>query len=441
MDRTLIPFCKSPVRSGLFLILYSLTIASPLRAQTDVYIGLQALQEGAALNLGFPAFLPQRPAMLQDIEIAHAAQNVVRYDLLFSRYFRLLEEGPLVTPGRLTESLEIWKKHGAVALLFVQAADLDSHLTLDAKLYEAATGQVIFEKFYRFPKKSRRAACHTLSDDLVRHFTGETGIARTRIAFVHNASGAKELYLMDYDGENLARLTHDRSLHILPLWSLDAKALYYTTYRHGNPDLYRLDMESSQSAAVSTVQGLNLPGSLSPDGQEMAITLSRQRDTDIFLLNLKNKKLRPLTSHPGIDIAPSFSPNGGEIVFVSDRGGNPNLYVIDREGANLRRLTALNWADSPRWSPKGDWIAFAGRPGPREKMDIYRVDGTGTRMERLTLGEGYNENPSWSPDGRFLVFTSTRRGRREVFFMGMDGSFPQPLATLRGDSFSPAWSP
>lgn len=53
-------------------------------------------------------------------------------------------------------------------------------------------------------------------------------------------------------------------------------------------------------------------------------------------------------------------PSTGQIAFRSDRDGIWNIYVLDTTGTNIHRLTDDPVsADSPKWSPSGQQIAFA----------------------------------------------------------------------------------
>jgi len=115
------------------------------------------------------------------------------------------------------------------------------------------------------------------------------------------------------------------------------------------------------------------------------------------------------------------------------------VHVMDAQGGNVRRLNyALDYTDSPAWSPKGDRIAFVTRTGSGFDICVCRPDGTGTL--RVVTG-GANENPHWSPDGRHLVFTSDREGSRSLWVSDLDGGAPRKLDTGGRKALSPAWSP
>ncbi len=418
-----------------------LLLSAPLSAGTDIYIGIAPGQEVKKTSLALASFLPAQADSKEDLALAEQFRDIVRADLMYSRYFDVKED-PLakanLDDGK--ESLAYWK--GLAGYLVTgKAHDAGKVWTFNARLYDLSTGKVLTEKFYQGEKRALRRAAHMFSDDVVLRVTGRPGIAHSKIAFTNNATGRKEIYMVDYDGEGLTRLTSDNSIDLLPRWSQDATRIYYTTYRWGNPDMFEIDLKAGKIRPFTTFQGLNIPGGFSPDGMTMVMTLSRGEDPSIYALNVVSKQLKKLIRGFGVSSSPTWSPDGTQVAFVSDRAGNPEIYVLEMATGKTRRLTRMNWCDSPSWSPSGDWIVFAGRETPKEKMNIFITDLTGGQVRRLTNKAGDNEDPSWSPDGRFIAFTSTRRGRREIFVMDADGSAPHPLTELKGNSFTPNWGP
>lgn len=428
-------------KTVLAAALFTLALAPRALAGTEVYIGVTAGLEAKKSALAMAQFHPARPQNPGDLALAEAFREIVRADLMYSRYFDLKED-PL-SPANLEVSEEslAWWKGLAGHLITGKAQDAGTVWTFTATLYDLSTGKKLTEKFYQGEKRAMRRAAHLFADDVVLRLTGKQGIAHSKIAFANNATGRKEIYTADYDGENLVRLTSDNSINLLPRWSTDATRIYYTTYRYGNPDMFEIDMKAGKIKPFTTFQGLNIPGGFSPDGMTMVMTLSRGEDPGIYTLDVVTKKVKRLLQGFGVSSSPTWSPDGTQVAFVSDRSGNPQLYVLEIATGKTRRLTRLNWCDSPSWSPSGEWIVFAGRETTKENMNIFVTDLTGSQIRRLTYKAGDNEDPSWSPDGRFVAFTSTRRGKREVFVMDADGSAPNPLAELKGNSFTPNWSP
>ncbi len=409
-------------------------------AAADVYIGVEG-PAAVTQAIGLPPFVAEHPDRREEAELGHRIRSVLRDDLLASRYFKIVEPPSAAAAADPGGEAEDWRKAGAGFALAVKLSKQIDKLTLTASLLDFHSGEPVLERYYRQDAKFWRSLAHRMADDIVRQLTGKTGIAHTQIAFVNNQTGHKEVYLIDYDGEGLKRLTADRSTNLLPRWSPDGRRLLYTSYKHGNPDLFEIDLGSGLTRALSERQGLNIAGGFSPDGSKLVLTLSKQKNPNLYQMNMADLSVKPLTSHFGVDTSPTYSPDGAQIAFASDRSGNPQIHILEPKTGKTRRLTRLNWCDSPSWSPTGEWIVFSGRANPKDPMDIFLVDITGSNLRQLTHGEGTNEDPSWSPDGRFIAFTSTREGRRKLYWMDADGSAPHAVADIPGSSFTPSWSP
>jgi TolB protein len=411
------------------LLALAAALAAPASAQTEVRLAVGGGQSAATPALALPAFDAADVRKGDDALLAKSLREIVRSDLMLSRRFDVKDEETGAPPAA-----------GAVWRLRASAGKTADKISVSVRLENGGGGEAVFERFYRQDPQWLRALAHRISDDVVKAATGRDGIARTRIGFVNNQTGHKEVYVMDYDGESVKRLTDDRSIDLLPRFSPDGRRLAYTGYKDGNPDLYLIDLETGRAATLSNEQGLNVAGGFSPDGAKLLMTLSRGRSPNLYLKDLAGGSVERLTTHFGADSTPTFSPDSRQVAFVSDRSGNPQIYLLDLATKAARRLTNLNWCDAPAWSPTGEWIAFAGRANRKDKMDVFLVDVTGAQMRQLTHGEGSNEDPTWSPDGRLLAFSSTRAGRSQIFVMDADGSAPRRMADVPGASSTPHWS-
>lgn len=297
----------------------------------------------------------------------------------------------------------------------------------------------ILLKEYRGPLREWRSLVHAFADDIVLQFTGEPGVAGTKIAFIGQRGQEKELFVMDADGAGVRALTSDHSIAQSPAWAPDGSLLLFTSYREGTPRIYVTPSDGGRVYRISGREGLNTSASYSPDGRSIVCTLSQDGNPEIYELDARGGSPRRLTNNRGIDTSPTWSPTGQEIAFTSDRTGSPHVYIMDRDGGNVRRLTYdADYTDSPAWSPKGDRIAFVVRTGGGFDIYVCRPDGSGTRA--VVVG-GSNENPRWSPDGRHLVFTSNRGGSFGLYVTDLDDRPPRRLDTGGWIALSPAWSP
>lgn len=428
---------KKITLTGLLAVLLLAVVQAFSAPQTDVYIGITSVGDKRLPAIAMPAFTY---TVDQAQEAAVQVHDVMRADLLFARYFDVTEDGPAFDSKKLGENLTAWRRAGASYLLAGDIAFAAPYYTIKVYVYDVATRTPVFAKAFKGTQTSLRRLAHIASDQIISSLTGKRGIADTKIAFSNNSTRNKEIYVVDYDGENLQKLTNDKSIAILPRWSKDGR-IFYTTYKYKNPDIFAIDLRAGKIAPIIIRGGLSLIGGVSPDGKALAFTSSGGSNPSVYIYNLETHQKTRVTNKASVDGSPSYSPDGKYITFVSNRAGNPQIYVMELATGDTRPLTkTFNWSDSPQWSPTGEWIVFSGRESPYHPMDIFLVDLTGTQIRRLTTDAGSNEDPTWSPDGRFIAFTTTRNGKRQLYMMDMDGSAPHLLADLKGDSFTPHWS-
>jgi TolB protein len=285
---------------------------------------------------------------------------------------------------------------GITGVVWARLSMQGKDLVLTGRLFDAATGSRLFGKEYFGNAEAVHRMMHSFADDIVTRFTGEKGIARTRIAFVSDKTGKKELSVMDYDGRNIQKLTADRSICTSPAWSPDGQTLAYVSYRDRNPDLYGLDLSTGRRWKISGSEGLNISPAWSPNGKRIAAALSRDGSAEIYTMSRTGTDLERLTYGVYDNVSPSWSPNGREIVFNSGRAGTPQLYIMGADGTDVRRITFEgNYNASPQWSPRADRIVFVTQVGGFFKIATISPDGSNFAL--LTQGRWSDENPPGHP--------------------------------------------
>ena len=341
----------------------------------------------------------------------------------------------VVDPANPTLTRQRWRAVGAQFLLDGNIAGAGSQLVLEARLWDLTSGEVAFSRRFQGTNALAATMAHTLANELVHLFTGRPGPFLSRIAFVSDRTGAKELWVMRWDGSEEQQLTRYNSIALAPAWSPDGEWLAFTSFLRGAPQLFILRPTQETLKVLSALPGVNSSASFSPDGKNVAFATGADGVTDIFVVPAAGGTPERLTHTLGISTQPAWSPNGRQIAFTSNAGGSPQLYIMDAEGTNVRRLTFDDtYADEAAWAPDGITLAYTARVGDR--FQIATLDlRTGART--VIPGPGNNESPCWSPDGTTLAFVSDRTGSRQIFITDPTGH-PRQITT-RGNNLQPAW--
>ncbi|MBH0178981.1 MAG: Tol-Pal system beta propeller repeat protein TolB [Nitrospira sp.] len=333
-------------------------------------------------------------------------------------------------------SVIVWGKAGMTN----DAKDPD--VNMDGYVYDAGNDEMVGGKRYAGATSVVRLMAHRFADELVFRYTGEPGIARTKIAYVSEQGAARELFVMDYDGYDSRQLTADGFLNLMPKWSPDRRFLVFTSYRNRNTqNIDMIELATGKRWTLVSLSGLNITPALSPDGNFLAFASSHEGNSDLYSLDTRTKAMQRLTVHAGGDLSPSWSPSGRELVFTSDRSGGPQIFLMSMDGTNVRRLTFEgDYNAAPAWSPRGNWIAYVCR-SPKKEYKICLITPDGQKRVQLTSGPGVDDSPSWSPDGRHLVFSSTAGGKSQIYMINADGKDLERITFTGTHNSAPTWSP
>jgi TolB protein len=296
-----------------------------------------------------------------------------------------------------------------------------------------------------YPGGNPRLQAHALADDVVQAaISGQKGIARTKIAFKHeagrrNAHGetVSEVFMSDYDGANPFQLTQDGTISRSPAWKPGHRTLFYTSFKPGRPCIFSHDLASGARSPVSNFNGMNDGAAISPDGSRMAMVLSRSGSPDIWVSNLDGSGLRQLTKTREAESSPCWSPDGRTLCYASSEGGGSRLMLIDAGGGTPRMLQTggIRGATEPDWSPDGRWIAFT-RMGGGENFELYMVPANGGTAKALGAGE----DPSWAPNSRTLAVVRRRGSTRKLSLLDAFTGQAKDLQTISGSCGQPSWA-
>ena len=158
--------------------------------------------------------------------------------------------------------------------------------------------------------------------------------------------------------------------------------------------------------------------------------------------NTNSEKQQPCPGGCGIadfsliDYQPAWSPGGKYIAYyhIDKEISKNGIYLITPDGKENRLWHRGVGAETPTWSPDGQWVAFS------EGAQIWKKKLNGDSLIQIT-NAGRNFFPAWSPDGKWITFVQGA----QIYKMPFDGQKFDEAAKMQltnsERNFFPAWSP
>jgi TolB protein len=421
----------------------------PQATEAKIYIDINA-PSATRIKIAIP-YLKNFSSKGERPELAKAMAEVLGNDLDLTGYFEPMDPAAFLEEennGLTVENIrfENWSAIKAELLVKAGYTCVGQNLELEFRLYDVSQARQVVAKRFFGRVDEYRTLMHRAGNEIVLEITGFESIFLTKLAFVDNSTGNKEINVSDFDGYNVRQITFDKSIALFPKWSPQGDKLAYNSFKNGQLQLFIKDMLTGTVAKTSGQAGINLGGRWTPDGRNLALTLTYEGDADIYLIDLEGRINKRLTNRDGIDVSPTFSPDGTKMAFCSDRSGSPQIYVKDLIDGTERRITYFpegegSYNSSPHWSVRNQ-IIFSSLYGGHH--EIFITDPRGESLQRLTglnENQGNNEEPCWSPDGRYIIFSSNREGPYHLYMMNVNGHSQRKITNLRGSQTSPSWGP
>jgi TolB protein len=306
-------------------------------------------------------------------------------------------------------------------------------VSVGANSASRTTGYTRLNKSYSGGSTRRQA--HAFADDIALALTGTKGIAQTKIAFKVDTGSTSEIYISDFDGHNAQAITRDNSIVAAPTWVPGKLALYYTSYRLGNPDIFRHNLSTGDRTPIARYSGLNTAAALSPDGSRVAMVLSKGGSPDIWVANADGSGLQQLTRTREDESSPCWSADGQWICYAGKQGGVRGLFKVPASGGAAQRISTrgVSSPSEPDWSPDGKWIVFTAQMG---NFEICVVPAAGGEVTVLVAGE----DPSWAPNSRTVVFANRSGGSRHLSLLDVPTKQVKDAARTSGGNSQPSWA-
>ncbi|MFN7939344.1 MAG: hypothetical protein U0R19_38820 [Bryobacteraceae bacterium] len=321
----------------------------------------------------------------------------------------------------------------------------NNQLVLFGWLYnvrQPANPQVIGKLYFgTVDDKGAQQVAREFAADILK-LLGIEGLAGTKVYFVSNRSGEKQIWVMDHDGSNQRVFAPYRQLCTMPSVSPDGSKIAFTMFNPAPIIMMHSTEAGRKLPFLNPRASMNAQLSFTADGSRVVFVSQVGGFAQIHIANPDGSGLQRLSNTRAVEVEPKVNPKtGSDIVFVSGRGGPQQIYRMNIDGADVQRLTpGEGQASNPAWHPNGKHIAFSWTRGFEPgNFNVFVMDVTTKDFVQLTHGRGRNENPTWAPDGRHLVFASNRTGQMQIYTMLADGTEVRQL-TNSGRNEMPVWS-
>ena len=202
---------------------------------------------------------------------------------------------------------------------------------------------------------------------------------------------------------------------------------------------------------LTSYAGSERSPSFSPDGNQVVFSWNgeKQDNSDIYLKLIGSPTPERLTTDPAEDISPAFSPDGRSIGFVRVSKGRASFIIIPAIGGPERivaEVPAPHWPATFverafAWLPDGKWVITDG-------LVLLSTESGATRsLTSSPTKSSFDFSPAVSPDGRTVAFSRwVGLVDSDIYLLDLTEDLkpkgePRRLISLKGWSFSSAWTP
>jgi serine/threonine-protein kinase len=220
-----------------------------------------------------------------------------------------------------------------------------------------------------------------------------------------------DIWIWDFERQNLTRLTFDSGLDRAPIWTTDGRRIAFTSQVGAKLRLYWQVADGTggperlgDTEATATLQ----VKSISPDGQWLVVNFPGRSTRDIGRIDLMgDRRLKPLIESDFPKDNPSVSPDGRWIAHESNETGRDEIYVRPFPGIEGGRWRiSPNGGDRAVWSRDGSELFYIEPPGRMMAVSIKGGAAFSPGRPQLLFEGNYagigGRTYDVAADGRFL---------------------------------------
>jgi Tol biopolymer transport system component/DNA-binding winged helix-turn-helix (wHTH) protein len=225
--------------------------------------------------------------------------------------------------------------------------------------------------------------------------------------------GMWNIWTVALSGGDPRPLTSGEAPQVYCRFSRDGQWIIYFTRTPGAARIWRVRCQGGPAEPLTPANEDAAYGDLSPDGRTLAFARTDRGATRVYLKRVGSTVEHQLVHAPST--VPRWSPRGDWIAFSPDRGERSGVFITHRDGSGTKRLTSSGgW---PVWLPDGKRLAFRTfGPDGAEQVETVTIEG---RISPLYGSDFSNDNYSFdfSPDGKFIAYTRPETFSSEIWLL------------------------
>jgi Tol biopolymer transport system component len=128
---------------------------------------------------------------------------------------------------------------------------------------------------------------------------------RHKVIYESGVGGHEDIYIMDYDGDNVEKISESDARKRVPCMSVDGEYIVFMGYEGETRFVYIMDGDGEGISKISERPNSEHPF-ISPDNRAIVFNSYVDGQSEIFIINIDGSGETRLTSIPGDDWGPAF---------------------------------------------------------------------------------------------------------------------------------------
>ena len=192
----------------------------------------------------------------------------------------------------------------------------------------------------------------------------------TRLAVDLRRGGNRDIYIWDFERENMTRLTDHPTEDLFAVWSRDAQRIFFSSDRNGVFDVFSRSADGAGPAElILESPRVHMLNSLTPDESRLVIAEEVSAiGADLFdivaLTVGEPRTIEPVLATTYTEYGGEVSPDGNWLAYQSNEDGQFEVWVRPFADVNRRRIKiSVTGGSGPLWGPDGNELFFRNLAG------------------------------------------------------------------------------